>query len=127
MEIHCGQWEMKKWDAIPKEEIDPWMSDFVRVSIPGGESYIDLYARVTRCFDGIVEKNSGAAIITHGGVIRSILSHITKTSLTDSFKIFSLHYGCVVYITAVDNSLLHKILFNMAPLNSPEVGKSESQ
>src|ERR1700732_2888454 len=25
MEIHCGEWEMKGWDELPKEVIDPWM------------------------------------------------------------------------------------------------------
>ncbi|TAH03053.1 MAG: hypothetical protein EAZ16_08610 [Sphingobacteriales bacterium] len=34
-----------------------------------------------------------AVIVTHGGVIRSILSFITNTQLADSFKVFKLHYG----------------------------------
>src|ERR1700754_2425248 len=24
-EIYCGQWEMKNWDDLPKEELGPWM------------------------------------------------------------------------------------------------------
>ena len=38
MEIHCGEWEMRAWDGLPPEEVNPWMADFVRVRIPGGES-----------------------------------------------------------------------------------------
>ncbi len=112
-EIHCGLWEMRPWDHIPREETDPWMKDFVNVRIPGGESYLDLYDRVIPWFSGIVEKAGIAtnaettgiaetapiAIFTHGGVIRSILSHITGTPLIASFKVFSLHYGCIIRIT----------------------------
>lgn len=113
MEINCGEWELRAWNDIPKNEIDPWMNDFVRISIPGGESYIDLYERVTNCFSNIAETNTDTAIVTHGGVIRSILSHITKTPLPDSFNRFSLHYGCVVKISGNDRELRYEILSNI--------------
>jgi len=113
MEINCGQWELRTWNEIPKNEIDPWMSDFVRISIPGGESYIDLYERVNHCFSRIISANCDLAIFTHGGVIRSILSHITKTPLPDSFNRFSLHYGCVVRITSSDEELRYEMLSNI--------------
>ena len=52
-EIDCGRWEMRNWDELPAEELDPWMKDFVQVRIPDGESYIDLHERVNRCFEEI--------------------------------------------------------------------------
>jgi alpha-ribazole phosphatase len=113
MEINCGEWELKQWNDILKNEIDPWMEDFVRISIPGGESYIDLYERVKNCFSGIISSNTDVAIITHGGVIRSILSHITQTPLNDSFNRFSLHYGCVVKINADENVFRYEMLSNI--------------
>lgn len=116
MEIHCGHWEMRNWDELPKEEIDPWMKDFVQVRIPGGESYLDLHERVTRCFHRI-RAGVGApiAIVGHGGVIRSILSTISGTPLIDSFKAFVLHYGCVVKVTGESGVLQYEILSNRAP------------
>lgn len=145
MEIHCGEWEMKGWDELPKEVIDPWMKDFVNVRIPGGESYLDLHERVTRCFNGIrgitgrrdigltagtggdiiagtdvgikgpagPDRTGPVAIVAHGGVIRSILSYITDTPLIDSFKVFSLHYGCVIRLFG--EPLQYEILSNPAP------------
>jgi alpha-ribazole phosphatase len=109
MEIHCGDWEMRAWDDLPPEEVNPWMADFVRVRIPGGESYMDLHERVTRCWETICREDviSGKtisredgdiAVVAHGGVIRSILSGITGTALIDSFKTFSLHYACVIRV-----------------------------
>jgi alpha-ribazole phosphatase len=119
MEIHCGEWEMRGWDDLPKEEIDPWMNDFVRVRIPGGESYADLHQRVTGCFHQIRDNahtaNGPIAIVAHGGVIRSILSHITGTPLIDSFKVFSLYYGCVIRIYETPEGLGYEILSNLPP------------
>src|SRR6185437_11017542 len=91
MELHCGSWEMQPWDDLPKDEIDPWMADFVNIRVPGGESYLDLHARVTQCFNAIAAANVGGhqAIVAHGGVLRSVLSGITGTPLIESFKVFS--------------------------------------
>ncbi|PWU04437.1 MAG: alpha-ribazole phosphatase [Bacteroidetes bacterium] len=116
MEIHCGEWEMRYWDEIPQAELDPWMTDFVNVSIPGGESYVQLYDRVRRGFENIASENKTAAIISHGGVIRSILSYLTNTSLKDSFKAFSLHYGCVIRVFQKNGRMEYETLSNVAPL-----------
>ena len=142
MEIHCGEWEMKKWDELPEEEIGPWMKDFVNLRIPGGESYLDLHKRVTGFFqligngalpltpepvdpgnpaDAVSNSTAGPsaaapiAIVAHGGVIRSILSSISGTALIDSFAVFALYYGCVVKITDAGGILQYEILSNRAP------------
>ena len=131
MEVHCGEWEMRSWDELPKEEVDPWMADFVQVRIPGGESYIDLHQRVTQCWErirGTMTANAGGAgtgdvvgsggavaIVAHGGVIRSILSGLTGTQLIDSFKVFSLHYGCVIRVFWQEGAPQYEVLYNQAP------------
>lgn len=113
-EINCGEWELQRWDDIPRAVIDPWMNDFVNVCIPGGESYIHLFERVTRCFDAVTGMGREAAIVTHGGVIRSILAHITHTPLKDSFAAFSLHYGCVVKIDRMQDGFQYELLSNIS-------------
>jgi len=113
MELHCGEWEGLHWDAIPPEIIDPWMKDFVNVCIPGGESYVQMHSRVTQCFTHIAAAAKPAAIITHGGVIRSILSHITQTPLVDSFGAFKIHYGCVMRLNATINGFEYEVLHNI--------------
>lgn len=114
MELHCGEWEMQHWDAIPKEVIDPWMNDFVQVAVPGGESYVDLYNRVTTCFQSIVDRqHPSSAIVAHGGVLRSILAFVTQTPLKDSFSAFPLHYGCVAKLSVSDSGLSYAMLSNI--------------
>jgi alpha-ribazole phosphatase len=123
MEIHCGEWEMSAWDELPKEEVDPWMADFVNIRIPGGESYIDLHTRVNRCWEEILAQASAAmpiAVVAHGGVIRSILAGLTGTPLIDSFKAFSLHYGCVIRIGSSAGGLVHTVLLNRAPMEKEQ-------
>lgn len=113
-EINCGDWELMKWDDIAKEQIQPWMEDFVNVRIPNGENYVQLYERTAALFDSL-QDSSPLAIVTHGGVMRSILSHITHTSLKDSFGAFSLHYGCVVRITKQGAGFQYEVLHNIKP------------
>lgn len=121
MEVHCGEWEMRSWDELPKDEIDPWMNDFVNIRIPGGESYQDLHRRVTRCWEEIVAGAAGpVAVVAHGGVIRSILSGITGTPLIDSFKAFALYYGCVARVYEADGGLKHELLSNRAPAENEQ-------
>ncbi len=112
-EINCGEWELLKWDDIPFDVIDPWMQDYVNVRIPGGENYIDLYNRVVESFLQIASGETPAAIVTHGGVIRSILAHITGTSLSDSFKAFSIYYGSVIRISRSGNGFEYEVLSNI--------------
>lgn len=122
MEVFCGDWEMRHWDELPKEEIEPWMTDFVNVRIPGGESYTDLHDRVNRCWSAITEKakESSVAIVAHGGVIRSILSGITGTPLINSFKAFSLYYGCVIRVYQEEGLLKYETLSNVAPTETEQ-------
>jgi alpha-ribazole phosphatase len=113
MELACGEWEGIHWDAIPPEIIDPWMKDFVNVAIPGGESYVQMHSRVTQCFTRIIERPKPVAIVTHGGVIRSILSHITQTPLVDSFGVFKISYGCVMQLQETPAGLQYETLHHV--------------
>lgn len=96
MELDFGLWEMQRWNDIPQMEIQHWMEDFVHAQTPGGESYLQLNERVVNCFEWIASQAKPTVIITHGGVLRSILSYITNTPLKESFGAFSCQYGCVI-------------------------------
>ncbi|MDO9374636.1 MAG: alpha-ribazole phosphatase [Ferruginibacter sp.] len=112
-EIDCGDWEMRLWDDIPKEQLKPWMDDLANVPTLNGESYTDLYNRVSRMFDHIHQQELPAVIVAHGGVIRSILSHVTSTAVVDSFKLFSYSYGCVIRLVKNDGHWNMEVLSNI--------------
>ena len=114
MELNCGDWEMQLWDQIPKPEIQPWMDDFVNVQVPNGESYTQLHNRVVNRFQWIAQQAKPAVIVAHGGVLRSILAHITGTPLKESFDTFTMHYGCVVKLSLKKETYTHHILYNVS-------------
>ncbi|HJS00791.1 MAG TPA: alpha-ribazole phosphatase [Flavobacterium sp.] len=88
MEMNFGDWEMKKWDAIPEADFTPWMIDFVNVAVPNGESFVDLHQRVTDFWSTIISENNSKSItiVTHAGVIRSILCLTSNLALKDAFN-----------------------------------------
>ncbi len=98
LEINFGKWELQSWNSIPRAESDPWMSDFVNVTIPDGESYLDLAARANSFFEEIkLQKCEKLIVVTHAGVIRTILSKINNIPLVKSFDI-KVGYGQVFKI-----------------------------
>jgi alpha-ribazole phosphatase len=99
MEMNFGDWELKSWDAIPREILDPWMENFVTINVPNGESFIDLDFRVREFLDNDILKTHSKPIIivAHSGVIRSILCKINNLPLQEAFK-SKLDFGAVVKI-----------------------------
>ena len=99
MEMHFGDWELKSWDDIPQEVLNPWMEDFVNVNVPNGESFVDLDFRVREFLDNDILKTHSKPIIVvaHSGVIRSILCKINNLPLQEAFK-SPLDYGAVIKI-----------------------------
>lgn len=95
-EMNFGNWELKKWDSITGPEADQWMNDFVNTRCPGGESFLDLISRVRLFLEDlkkITVKN--VIIITHGGVIRAILSLTDPVPPEETFQI-QVGYGQVI-------------------------------
>jgi alpha-ribazole phosphatase len=99
MEMNFGDWELKSWDDIPREVLDPWMEDFVTVNVPNGESFVDLDYRVREFLDYNISKTptKPVIIVAHSGVIRSILCRINNLPLQEAFKT-ALDYGAVIKV-----------------------------
>ncbi len=114
MELNCGDWELQTWNDIPKPEIEPWLEDFVQVPVPNGESYAQMHTRVIERFMQINQAGKTSVIVAHGGVLRSILAHITQTPLKESFDVFKCHYGCVVKISLVNNAYAYEMIYNVS-------------
>lgn len=97
-ELDFGKWEGKKWDEISEEELSVWGNDFVNQAPPDGENYNSLHLRTCNFLQSVISGNfKSAAIITHAGNIRSILSFILGLPLENSFRI-AVKYGTVAHI-----------------------------
>lgn len=87
IEMNFGDWEMKKWEEIDREESDTWIRNILTQSTPNGESFNTLNMRVTSFIDEIiVKKQKRIGVITHAGVIRCFKSYFSKTPLIDTLK-----------------------------------------
>ena len=95
-ELNFGDWELMPWDSIPRAESLSWMEDFVNVSTPHGESYVELQNRVVDFFKDVQNSSYDTiGIVTHAGVIRALLSYVRNIALKDSFSI-EVNYGDVI-------------------------------
>ena len=107
LEMNFGDWEMKKWDTINQEVLNEWMKDFVNVRVPNGENFIDLNNRVNEFIDELIKTDyKKVAIVTHAGVIRSVLCQILEIPLRNAFKI-PIDYGGITKIN-IDKKSCYK-------------------
>ena len=103
-ELNFGNWELKKWDEINKQELDKWMINFTTEKVPGGESNKELHDRVISFWNKITKQNKNCCIVTHAGVIRSILSVINDSALDEAFTRYTINYCDVVRIISIDKN-----------------------
>ncbi|MCC5946152.1 MAG: alpha-ribazole phosphatase [Bernardetiaceae bacterium] len=96
-EMHFGDWELKPWAAIPKQNLQPWMDNYVEVRTPKGENLKDLYTRVASFFDELIEEKidnneQKIAVIAHGGVLRCVWAYLLDIPLHTIFRL-NIEYG----------------------------------
>ncbi|WP_053363102.1 histidine phosphatase family protein [Bacillus sp. FJAT-27251] len=79
-EMHFGEWEGKVFEELKEDpHYQKWLSEPFSAKVPGGESFSDFALRVETGWNEITremgEKEiARAAVMTHGGVIRYLLS-----------------------------------------------------
>lgn len=97
-EMNFGDWELKNWNEIPPEELNPWMEDFVNIKVSNGESFIELHERVIDFLsDKIQNINQPVVIVAHAGIVRSILCHYSSLPLKNAFE-NKVEFGQVIKI-----------------------------
>ncbi|SEI37693.1 alpha-ribazole phosphatase [Dyadobacter sp. SG02] len=97
-ELDFGEWEGKTWDTVDQHALQAWMDDYVNVCTPGGESMMQMYARVREFWTELGQlRYRKVGIVTHAGVIRLILSIVNQIELTSIFDI-KIAYGEVMTV-----------------------------
>jgi alpha-ribazole phosphatase len=112
MELNFGDWEMKYWNEIHEKKLNEWMSDFVNVKVPGGENYNELHLRTQDFFAELLKQPfRKVGIVTHGGIVRSVLSMLLGIPLKNSFRL-QVDYSSVTKIDMNDSELHNKLVFH---------------
>lgn len=91
-EWDVGAWEGSSYLEIKKTKPDEyfhWVEDPIENKPPAGESIRDLYNRSVLVLDKMIESHPGKkiALISHAGVIRSILAHALGMPLINFWRI----------------------------------------
>ncbi|NTV09725.1 MAG: alpha-ribazole phosphatase family protein [Zoogloea sp.] len=76
MEMGFGEWELKPYAEIG-DALDAWVDDPMGFRAPGGESALEMAARVHGFLDELLVAPCGAAVIVaHGGPLRAIAGRL---------------------------------------------------
>jgi alpha-ribazole phosphatase len=105
IEMDLGKWELLKWSEIDQKLLDDWMGDFVNVAPPNAENFMDFSMKSVLFFDELVKNSSETdriLLVTHSGVIRSLICHVLNLSLANAFN-FEVDYGSVSKIEIFEN------------------------
>ncbi len=112
IEFSFGDWELKKWTEIKKEEFDLWKKDFVNHKVPNGNSYFEVSKKVESFInEKILNSEKNKIIVAHGGIIRPLISYFLGLELKNSFKL-KIDYGSISKIK-IDREIIHLEFLNL--------------
>ena len=94
-EMHMGEWEMQRFDEITDPRIQEWYQDYLRVRTTGGESFMDVLARVSDFLDHLDRTSGPVLIFAHGGVLVAAQVYAGKVKLEDAMKALPPYGGMV--------------------------------
>ena len=111
-----GVWEGMAWDEIEAAYPDDWkawLGDIVHFQPDGGESLVQVQARVMPALCHVLEENREKEIllVAHGGVNRVILSEAMKLDMKHVFRI-EQGYGRLNIIDFYEDGMSVVKLFN---------------
>jgi alpha-ribazole phosphatase len=105
-ELHFGDWEMRRWDDIPRADIDAWAADMTHYRPGGGESAAAAAQRVLDFRAGLLQQpHTDAIIVCHAGTIRLLLAYepgmtAEETALRAARAAHRIGYGEMLTVEA---------------------------
>ena len=67
-EFDFGAWDGRRWDDVPRSELDAWCADFAGCAPGGGDSLVDFLARLRP----LHACPPAPLLVTHGGVLSAL-------------------------------------------------------
>lgn len=101
-EIHFGEYEGKTMAWIEKNAPDRYQAmatEGVHFQFPGGESLAQMHQRVVQGVEALRQQHPGEQllVVSHGGVIRSILAHYIGGDMNKHWS-FRIDHGSVTVL-----------------------------
>jgi len=113
-ELDFGDFEGRTYGEIERSHPEiyrQWMDTPTLVQFPGGESYTQLRARALAAIDAIRARHLGetAAVVSHGGVLRTILADCLSMPADAIFRLDQSH-GAISIIDWINATPLVRLL-----------------
>jgi alpha-ribazole phosphatase len=118
-ELDFGTFEGRRYDEIERDEpqlFRAWMETPTEVSFPGGESYEDLRRRAVAACDEIRGRHDDALVVTHGGVVRAVVSEWLAIPAAAIFRL-DQSYGGLTVVDWLEEAPIVRVLNTTAPVN----------
>jgi alpha-ribazole phosphatase len=98
-ELAMGEWDGKSFHEVLQKDpvrMKAWWADIAEYVLPGGESLLQLKARVLPTLTSILDRHRGkdVCLVAHGGVNRIILFDALGLQLSHYHNL-AQDYGCV--------------------------------
>lgn len=99
LEFNFGEWEGKSWQQIGQAQIDAWQRNLLHFTMPNGDCLQQFDLNVVKAWRQLVaqSRDKRIALVTHAGVIRSIVANLLACPVSQSIKI-KLDYGSITKI-----------------------------
>ena len=97
-EMDFGDWEGQSWDAIAAtDEGRIWFANYWRNPCPGGESAVQMSARVRSFIDDLTSASDGQSIciVSHSGPIRAFLHQLNGIPVEELFRL-DVPFGAIL-------------------------------
>lgn len=86
-EMNMGDWEMQLYDEIKDPALEAWYKDYMTLPATNGESFPQLYARVSSFLEDLKSKPyKRVAVFAHGGVIVAAGLYARLFSKEEAFR-----------------------------------------
>jgi alpha-ribazole phosphatase/probable phosphoglycerate mutase len=90
-EIHFGRWEGLPWSEIALRDLgeaNRWIKEYPHGNFPDGEDMHCFDTRVRREIEFLIGEsgNKPVAVVTHGGVIRAVLTQFAQVSPEEAWQ-----------------------------------------
>ena len=96
-EMDFGAWEMQPWDAIPRDQIDAWAADPAGYRPGGGETVLEMAARVSAFHADVQRQQRDAVIVCHAGTMRLLAACRAGLPLRETALRAAQHANAIAY------------------------------
>jgi len=101
-EMDFGSWEGRRWDDIERAEVDAWAGDLLHYRPGGGETVLEVAARVATALAAIRRHAADSVIVVcHAGTIRLMTALVSgaplaQAALAAAATPHQIAYGAVI-------------------------------